>query len=66
MENPILKNDEINTLQNKVFRLECEQMKWRNFRTMVESVVIMQTTFGTVNEKEMENLKKELESIRYY
>jgi hypothetical protein len=39
----------------------------RHFRTMVESVVIMQTTLDCKRKGKMANLKKELqESIRYY
>lgn len=57
--------NEINTLENKVFRLECEKMDWRQFRDLVESVYTMQSTFGTVSESEMEKLRDKLESIKY-
>lgn len=57
--------NEINTLENKVFRLECEKMDWRNFRDLVESIFTMQSTFGTVSESEMEKLREKLESIKY-
>ena len=30
--------EEINALENKVFRLECEQLKWRNFRKFIINV----------------------------
>lgn len=58
--------EEINTLENKVFRLECEQMKWRRFREKVESFVQMHDVFGFNTQEEKEELKKELESIKYY
>jgi hypothetical protein len=57
--------NQINTLENKVFRLECEQLKWREFRTLVETIDTMQSTFGTVSEKESAELRKTLESIKY-
>lgn len=58
--------EEINTLENKVFRLECEQMKWRQFRDRVESFIEMRDTFGNNTRMEIELLRKELESIKYY
>lgn len=58
--------DEINTLENKVFRLECEKTRWRMFRDKVEAFVQMKDTFGDNTSKEYEALKKELEEIRYY
>lgn len=58
--------EEINTLENKVFRLECEQMKWRQFRSKVESFLEMGDTFGGNTESEVQELKNELESIKYY
>lgn len=57
--------NEINTLENRVFRLECEKMDWRNFRSLVETIFTMQQTFGTVSENEMELLREKLESIKY-
>lgn len=57
--------NEINTLENKVFRLECEKMDWRQFRDLVESVYTMQSTFGTISDDEMTRLKDKLESIKY-
>jgi len=62
--NTMTKN-EINTLQNKVFRLECEKLDWRQFRDLVESIFTMQSTFGTVSESEMNKLRDKLESIKY-
>ena len=59
-------SEEINTLENKVFRFECEKIAWRRFRTIVEKVVEMQTTFGKNTEEEIQTLKNELESIKYY
>lgn len=58
--------NEINTLENKVFRLECEIIKWRMFRKEVENFVSNKVTFGNNTEEEWESLKKELESIKYY
>lgn len=58
--------EEINELENKVFRLECEQMKWRMFRKKVESFLEMGDTFGCNTEAEVQELKQELESIKYY
>lgn len=55
----------INTLENQVFRLECEKMDWRQFRDLVESVYTMQSTFGTISDDEMTRLKDKLESIKY-
>lgn len=60
-----LTENEINTLENRVFRLECEKSDWRQFRDLVESVYTMQTTFGTISDTEMEKLGKKLESIKY-
>lgn len=59
-------SEEINTLENKVFRLECEQMKWREFRKKVESFLEMSDTFGGNTNAEVQELKDELESIKYY
>ena len=57
--------NEINTLENRVFSLECEKIEWRLFRNLVENVVTMQSTFGTISEFEMDMLKTKLESIKY-
>lgn len=62
----IMTPEKINTLENKVFRLECEQLKWRNFRSKVESFVEMHDTFGGNTLEEWQELKQELESIKYY
>ena len=61
-----LTKNEINTLENKAFRLECEVFMWRKFRKEVEDFLTMQSTFGSNTPEEIENLKKELESIKYY
>lgn len=58
--------EEINILENKIFRLECEQLKWRNFRKQVEDFLTMQSTFGKNTLTEIKELKDELESIKYY
>lgn len=58
--------DEINTLENKAFRLECEILQWRRFRTEVESFLEMNTTFGINTEEEKNKLKEELNIIKYY
>ena len=63
MEDQLL--NDINTLENKVFRLECEKSDWRQFRDLVESVMTMQSTFGTISESETTKLKEKLESIKY-
>lgn len=60
-----LTENEINTLENRVFRLECEKSDWRKFRDLVESIYKMQKTFGTVSDGEMDKLRDELESIKY-
>jgi len=52
--------------ENKLFRLECEQLKWRTFRDKVESFLEMQSTFGKNTLTEIKELKDELESIKYY
>lgn len=57
--------NEINTLENRVFRLESEKLDWRKFRDLVESVYKMQSTFGTVSSTEMQRLGENLESIKY-
>ncbi len=56
---------EINTLENKAFRLECEILNWRMFRDRIESFLEMKTTFGSNSEKEYDVLKEELEKIKY-
>ena len=58
--------EEINALENKVFRLECEQLKWRKFRKVVESFLEMSDTFGGNTESEVKEIREELESIKYY
>lgn len=58
--------EEINTLENKAFRLECEQMKWREFRTKIEGFVQMHDITGYNTVEEWQELKQELESIKYY
>lgn len=60
-----LTDNEINTLENRVFRLECEKSDWRQFRDLVENVMTMQSTFGTISEKETALLRDKLESIKY-
>ena len=63
MEEQLL--NEINTLENRVFRLECEKSEWRAFRDLVEIIVSMQSTFGTVSDTETVRLQEKLESIKY-
>ena len=58
--------NEINTLENKAFRLECEQMRWRMFRDEVEWFLSSKNTFGNNTEKEYEKLKEIVETIKYY
>lgn len=58
-------SNEINTLENKVFRLECEQFRWRLFRNQVEQFLVSQRTFGDNTPQEIEKLKEELEKIKY-
>jgi len=57
--------NEINTLENRVFRLECEKFYWRQFRDLVKSIYTMQKTFGTISDDEMKKLGDKLESIKY-
>lgn len=57
--------EEINTLENKVFRLECEQFAWRRFRTLVEEFIEIKDITGYNTGSEWQELKKELESIKY-
>ncbi len=61
-----LTDNEINTLENKVFRLEGEIYRWRRFRKEVDDFLTMQSTFGKNTPEEIESLKRELESIKYY
>ena len=61
-----LTDREINTLENRVFRLECEKMDWRMFRDEVETFLEMRTTFGFNTDEEVEKLRKALESIKYH
>ena len=56
---------EINTLENKAFRLECEILTWRLFRKEVESFIQMSQTFGTNTDDEYNRLEEELEKIKY-
>ena len=55
----------INTIENRIFRLECEKMDWRKFRTLVEFFVENHTTFGTNTGVEWNELKEELDKIKY-
>lgn len=57
--------NEINTLENKVFRLECEQLQWRMFRKEVEQFMETKATFGNNTQQEIDKLKEELERIKY-
>ena len=57
--------NEINTLENRVFRLECEKLEWRRFRDAVGDVVTMKTLFGNVSESKFKQLSEKLESIKY-
>jgi len=57
--------NEINTLENRLFRLECEKMEWRKFRDAVESFIEMKTTFGTNSIREYKELKDETTKIMY-
>lgn len=57
--------NEINTLENRVFRLQCEIQDWRAFRDLVKEVMTMQSTFGTISETETAKLNERLESIKY-
>jgi len=57
--------NEINTLENKAFRLECEQFQWRMFRKEVESFFEMQSITGHNTQQEIDKLKEELEKIKY-
>lgn len=58
--------NEINTLENKAFRLECEIVQWRLFRNEVESFLEMNSTFGSNTGQEFEKLKEAIEKIKYY
>ena len=58
--------NEINTLENKAFRLECEILQWRMFRNEVERFLEMNSTFGFNTEREFNKLKEEVEKIKYY
>ena len=60
-----LTDNDINTLENRVFRFECEKLEWRQFRTLVENIMTMQSTFGTISETETKLLRDKLESIKY-
>ncbi len=56
---------EINTLENKVFRLECEILTWRLFREKVEAFLEVRTAFGDNKDYEYNTLEQELEKIKY-
>jgi hypothetical protein len=58
--------DEINTLENKAFRLECEILRWRMFRTAVKQLIEGKIVFGDNTNEELQNVKEQLESIKYY
>jgi hypothetical protein len=60
-----LTEQEIDRLEDRVFGLECDQVRWRSFRDLVESIYTMQMTFGSISESEMIRLKEQLESIKY-
>ena len=60
-----LTDSEINTLENKAFRLQCEIQDWRIFRDLVEKFAENKTTFGENKEYEWQELKDKLESIKY-
>ena len=60
-----LTDSEIYTLENKAFRLQCEIQDWREFRDLVEKFAENKTTFGNNTEKEWQELKDKLESIKY-
>jgi len=57
--------NEINTLENKAFRLECEIMQWRRYRKEVKGFLENKNTFGRNTKEEFEALKKATEEIRY-
>jgi len=57
---------EINTLENKVFRFECEKTKWQQFRKLVEEFRQNYKVFGFNTDKEKQELDEMLESIKYY
>lgn len=61
-----LTKKEIYALENKAFRLECEVYKWRMFRNSVQHVIECKDTIGEVSPEKWEELKKEIESIKYY
>jgi len=61
-----LTENEINTLENRAFRLQCEISRFQDFRKKVEEFLMMQSTFGSNTPEEIEELKIELESIKYY
>ena len=58
-------SQEINALENKAFRLECEILTWRLFRKEVESFIEMKNTFGANTDAEYKELEQELEKIKY-
>jgi uncharacterized protein YpuA (DUF1002 family) len=60
-----LTDNEINTLENRVFRLECERSDWRKFRDLIEATITMQSMFGSISESETKKILDQLESIKY-
>jgi len=56
---------EINTLENKAFRLECEILQWRLYRKEVESFLEMKMMTGNNTEEEYAKLKIITEEIKY-
>lgn len=58
--------EEINTLENKVFRLECEVLRLSLFKAKVAAFIQMHDITGKNTEEEWQELKQELESIKYY
>lgn len=52
--------------ENKLFRLECEQLKWRMFRDKVENFRLNEIIFGFNTLEEKKELDEFLESIKYY
>jgi len=52
--------------ENKLFRLECEQLNWRTFRDKVENFRSNEIIFGFNTLEEKKELDEILESIKYY
>lgn len=61
-----LTDNEINTLENRIFRYECERDRWRDFREKVENFMTMRDTFGNNTPEEVKEIKRFLEEIKYY